>query len=515
MKYNTLLSTISLSLLIATNIWAQTPTNKKFEANMESLRQYECPEWFRDAKFGIWAHWGPQSVPMHGDWYARVMYEQHTRNKNRKTTYAHHVKTYGHPSEFGYKDLIPLWKAEKFNPEELMKLYKKAGAKYFVSMGVHHDNFDLWDSKFNRWNAVDMGPKRDIVGAWSKAAKKHGLKFGVSEHLSAGYGWWQANKGADIDGPKAGVPYDGADPKLWDLYYSKSTAKHESWVTNNGMFAQLWFARMTDLLENYEPDLLYSDGALPFGTYGEEMLANFYNADIEKNKGQLEAVYLAKPARHNKGWNVFDGETCVEDRERGGLADISPEPWQTDTSIGDWFYNVNWKNDDTGTMYRSPFWVLSTLIDVVSKNGNMLLNVLQRPDGTVDKEVVELLETLAAWMDANGESIFGSRPWTVYGEGPQEREGAADWKEDFDYTPKDIRYTQNKENTFLYAATMGMPTEDIVLKEVTKEAGKVSSVTLLGSNQKIKWKQSSKALVIKLPNLSACTVIPVFKIEWK
>ncbi len=504
-----------LFLFISTQLQGQAQEGEKFKPNMESLRQYQCPDWFRDAKFGIWSHWGPQSVPMHGDWYARVMYEQHTTNKGRKTTYDYHVKKYGHPSEFGYKDIIPLWKAEKFNPDELMKLYKAAGAKYFVSMGVHHDNFDLWDSKFNRWNAVDMGPHRDIVGDWQKAAQKQGLKFGVSEHLSAGYGWWQANKDADTDGPKAGVPYDGADPHNWDLYYDKSTAPRENWVTDNAMFAQLWFARMTDLLEHYQPDLLYSDGALPFGSYGEEMLANFYNADIKKNNGSLEAVYLAKPARHNKGWNVFDGETCVEDRERGGLADISEFPWQTDTSIGDWFYNTDWKNDDTGTMYRSPFWVLSTLIDVVSKNGNMLLNVVQRPDGSVDKEVVELLETLAKWMKPNGEAIFGSRPWRVFGEGPQEREGEADWKEDFHYTPKDIRYTSNKENTMLYAATMGMPANDIVLAEVAKSGLKVASVSLLGSTQKLKWKQTSKALVISLPNLSECTVLPVFRIEWK
>ncbi|MDF7824834.1 alpha-L-fucosidase [Pontiellaceae bacterium B12227] len=507
-----------LSLTIATVALSTLVSHAKnraprFEADMESLRQYECPEWFLDAKFGIWAHWGPQSVPMHGDWYARAMYEQHSKGK-RADTYDFHCKTYGHPSEFGFKDIIPLWKAEKFDPDALMKRYKAAGAKYFVSMGVHHDNFDLWDSKFNRWNAVDMGPKRDIVAAWQQAAEKEGLKFGVSEHLSASYDWFQVAHGADKDGPKAGVPYDGADSKNWDLYHAPSTAKRQ-WVSTNGQFAQLWFARMTDLLENYQPDLLYSDAALPFGHYGEQMLANYYNADLKKNRGRLEAVYLAKPARHNKGWETFDGETCVEDRERGGLADISPHPWQTDTSIGDWFYNEHWKNEDTGTMYRSPFWVLSTLVDVVSKNGNMLLNVLQRPDGSIDPEVVDLLDTLAQWMDVNGEAIFETRPWIKFGEGPQKREGAADWKEDFEYTPKDIRYTRNKKNSVLYAIPMGMPTENIELKEVVNSSREVKSVKLLGSKEKIIWTQTDDALIITKPDLSESNVLPVFRIKWK
>lgn len=506
---------IMLALIMSHIIGMNAQSRKeKFEANMQSLRQYECPEWFKDAKFGIWSHWGPQSVPMHGDWYARAMYEQNSKG-NRKDTYEFHLKKYGHPSVFGYKDIIPLWKAEKFDPDALMKLYKAAGAKYFVSMGVHHDNFDLWKSKFNRWNAVEMGPKRDIVGEWQKAAKKYGLKFGVSEHLSAGYGWGQSNKKCDVDGDKTGVAYDGANPKYWDLYYSKSSLKHEKWVTDNAMFAQLWYARITDLLESYKPDLLYSDAALPFGVYGERMLSNFYNADIKKNKGKLEAVYLAKPARSGNGWEVFDDKTCVEDRERGGLAKINPKPWQTDTSIGDWFYNTNWKNEDTGTMYRSPYWVLTTLVDVVSKNGNMLLNVVQRPDGSIDKEVVDLLNVLAKWMKINEQAIFNTRPWKVFGEGTQVREGAADWKEDFNYTAKDIRYTSNKKNSVLYATIMGIPTEDIIMREVAKSGRKIKSVTLLGSKEKIEWKLSDDKLTIHKPDFGSTVILPVFKINWK
>lgn len=499
--------------MLALSLPAYSKTGKRFEDNIQSLRAYECPEWFRDAKFGIWAHWGPQSVPMQGDWYARAMYEPNNNKPYKKDIYEYHIKNYGHPSEFGYKDLIPLWKAEKFDPTSLMKLFKEAGAKYFVSMGVHHDNFDLWDSKFNRWNAVDMGPKRDIVAAWSKAAKDEGMYFGVSEHLSAGYDWWQTNKGADTEGEMKGVPYDGVDPHTWDLYYDKSTNKSPSWTPENGMFAQLWYARMMDLIENYEFDILYTDGALPFGNYGEKMLSNFYNKNIEDNRGDLEAVYLAKPARHEKGWAIFDAETCVEDRERGGLSNINSRPWQTDTSIGDWFYNENYISEDSGRMYRSPFWVITTLVDIVSKNGNMLLNVLQRPDGTVDQEAVELLQTVGRWLDRNGEAIYASRPWEVYGEGVQVREGEADWQEDFVYTAEDIRYTQNKSGRTIYATAMGIPSGEVVLKEISRVSDRVSDVSLLGSKQKINWSIVNGVLRIKSTDFSDCEVLPVFKIE--
>ena len=198
-----------------------------FQPTMESLKQYKCPDWFRDAKFGIWAHWGPQAVPMDGDWYARGIYEQGSGHYN------YHIEHYGHPSTFGYKDIIPLWKAEKWEPDRLMQLYKKAGAKYFVSMGSHHDDFFLWNSKLHKWNAVNMGPKRDVVGDWQKAAKKYGLRFGVSEHLGASFTWFQASHGSDKTGPKAGVPYDGANPKYQDLYHFPAKPGDSGWYSND------------------------------------------------------------------------------------------------------------------------------------------------------------------------------------------------------------------------------------------------------------------------------------------
>jgi len=293
-----------------------------FEPTVESLKKYECPEWFRDAKFGIWSHWGPQSVPMVGDWYAKNMYVKGAR----RDQYNYHVANYGHPSEFGFKDIIPLWKAEKFDPDRLMKLYKAAGARYFVSMGVHHDNFDLWNSKHQKWNAVNMGPKRDIVGEWQKAAKKEGLKFGVSEHLAASYSWFQTSHGSDTEGPLAGVPYDGANPKWQDLYHTNADSSDTKWYTNNHDFHEIWLTRMTDLIDNYDFDLLYSDGALPFGEKGLKMLSHFYNVNMAKNNGKLEAVYNLKDASKDIGVGAYFEGIGVQDVERGGLSEIKSVP---------------------------------------------------------------------------------------------------------------------------------------------------------------------------------------------
>ncbi len=229
-------STLALSSL---PLQAQKKQAVKFQPTEESLRQYEYPDWFRDAKFGIWSHWGPQAVPRQGDWYARNMYRQGSAQNK------YHVSHYGHPSAFGFKDIIPMWKAEKFDAEKLMNLYVKAGAKYFVSMGTHHDNFFLWNSKIHPWNAVQMGPKKDIVGLWQAVAKKHGLKFGVSEHLGASYTWYQPSHGADTSGNMKGIPYDGANPAYESLYHPKLAPDDKEWLTNNPAMQKEWLARFS------------------------------------------------------------------------------------------------------------------------------------------------------------------------------------------------------------------------------------------------------------------------------
>jgi alpha-L-fucosidase len=474
------------SLLLAC-VWARADDKVRcpiaegpFHPDMASLEQYQCPDWFRDAKFGIWAHWGPQSVPMEGDWYARRMYEQGSDDAK------YHLAHYGHPSTFGYKDIIPLWKAEKWDPDRLMTLYKKAGAKYFVSMGTHHDNFFLWNSKVHPWNAVAMGPKRDIVGQWQAAARKQGLRFGVSEHLGASFTWFQVSHGSDKTGPKAGVPYDGADPKYQDLYHFPADAKDAEWYTNNPKFHQQWYDAIKELVDNYHPDLLYSDGGVPFGNeVGRSMIAHFYNADAARHGGRVEAIYNCKEK---------SGGRWVEDVERGIMPTIDPHPWQTDTSIGDWFYNRHWK-------FRPVSWVIHMLVDNVSKNGNLLLNVVQRPDGSLDPEVEQMLEQLAAWNAVHGEAIFGTRPWLVYGESSVEVKGGR-MQEDFKYSAAEIRFTT--KGPTLYAIALGWPADRrLTVRSLAKPAdgsvNKITGVSLLGYDGKLDWKQTADGLVVTLP----------------
>jgi alpha-L-fucosidase len=451
-----------------------------FQATMESLTQYRCPDWFRDAKFGIWAHWGPQAVPMDGDWYARQLYQQ------GHAQYQDHLEHYGHPSTNGYKDIIPLWKAEKWDPERLMGLYKRAGARYFVSMGSHHDNFFLWNSKLHKWNAVNMGPKRDVVGEWQKAARKQGMHFGVSEHLGASFTWFQDSHKSDKTGPLAGVPYDGADPKYEDLYHFPAEPGDTGWYSTNPRWQHMWFDEIKELVDNYHPDLLYTDGGVPFGNeVGRSLIAHLYNTDAQRRGGKPQVVYTCKQKSEGR-W--------VEDLERGVMPGVNPYPWQTDTSIGDWFYNRNWK-------FRPVSWTVHMLVDIVSKNGNLLLNVVQRPDGSLDPEVEQMLHEMAGWIALNGEAIYGTRPWEVYGEGPVRTKGGH-FKEDFKYTSKDIRFTTKDQN--LYAVALGWPEDgQLLVKSLARTdaapESKITKVSLLGYKGKLEWSQSADGLAVKLP----------------
>ncbi|HET6557050.1 MAG TPA: alpha-L-fucosidase [Prolixibacteraceae bacterium] len=497
-----------LALAVSSQLSAQ-----KFEPTLESFKQYQYPEWFRDAKFGIWSHWGPQAVPRQGDWYAKKMYMNQSWDWSKNSLsdkpdehYTYHVANYGHPSKFGYKDIIPLWKAERWNPEELMKLYKKVGAKYFVSMGTHHDNFFLWDSKIHKWNSVNMGPKKDVVGLWQKAAKKEGLRFGVSEHLGASYTWFQTARGADKTGPLAGVPYDGNNEAYADLYHRKTAPDDNGWLTKDPENQKEWLTRINELVDLYHPDLLYSDSALPFEEVGRTMVAHYYNQGMDKKSGKVQTVYTCKQAS-NGLW--------VQDVERGALDSISPFPWQTDTSIGDWYYR-------TGQKYMSGTQVIQMLIDIVSKNGNLLLNVVQTPEGDLEPDVLNILNEIAAWMPANGEGIYGSRPWKIYGEGPsteqnQEKGTFGGIKDVRPYGATDIRFTT--KDKALYAYCMEAPAENIRIRSLGTtskiSAQKVASVKMLGSKEKLQWKQEADALVITKPSMMPNWKVVSFKIEFK
>jgi alpha-L-fucosidase len=468
-----------------------------FQATRESLKKYQAPAWFRDAKFGIWAHWGPQSAAEYGDWYARNMYMQGSRQ------YKYHVQKYGHPSKFGYKDIIPAWKAEKFDPDYLMGLYKKAGAKYFVSMGVHHDNFDLWDSKLNQWNAAKMGPKKDIVGLFRKAALKEGLRFGVSEHLAVSYHWFQTSHGSDKEGEFKGVSYDGADPKYASLYHETHPAPGNAW--NEAGVPEKWkehyFLRIKDLIDRYEPDLMYTDGPIFFGDWGVALMAHHYNRVAKRSGGKVDAVWA------NKGRNDCVNGTCVLDLERGVVDRIWDEPWQTDTCIGNWHY-------DKEAKYKSPKIVIDMLVDIVSRNGNLLLNFPLPSSGMLDPEELKVLDEITKWMAVNSEAIYGTRPWKIFGESPaataatqqggsadHHQAGAFNERNRKQLTAEDIRFT--KKGDALYAFSMGWPARRAKIAALAlggqHGAGKIHNVELLGFKGKLTWNQDTSGLAVEMP----------------
>jgi alpha-L-fucosidase len=494
LKSIVLLLVVNLSLTVFAQNKDLPVREGKYKPTDESLKQYKYPEWFRDAKFGIWAHWGPQAVPRQGDWYARGMYERGYYDCEKETYkapnryYTYHTEHYGHPSQFGYKDIIPLWKAERWDPDQLMKLYKRVGAKYFVSMATHHDNFFLWNSKLHKWNSVNMGPKKDVVGLWQQAARKEGLYFGVSEHLGASYTWFQASHRSDQLGDKAGVLYDGNNPEYQDLYHGKAAPDDNAWLTKNPAWQREWYDRIQELLDNYNPDLLYSDSGLPFEDVGRSLIAHYYNSDL-KTKAKKGVVYTCKQSSEGR-W--------VHDRERGVAEGINEFPWQTDTSIGDWYYR-------TGQNYMTGPEVIQMLIDIVSKNGNLLLNIVQTPEGDLENDVLQILENIATWMQDNGEAIYGTRPWKIYGEGPsatgsQEKSRFGGLKDVRKYEPADFRFTTKGKT--LYTFCMETPTGDIHIKSLglkTETGKKVSSIKLLGSKEKIQWTQNGDEVVIKKP----------------
>ncbi len=475
-----------------------------FEPSWESLKQYRCPEWFRNAKFGIWAHWGPQGAPMEGDWYARNMYVQGTRQ------YEYHVKTYGHPSQFGFKDIIPLWTAKNWEPDVLMRMFQRAGARYFTSLGVHCDNFDCWNSKHHRWNAVNYGPRRDIVGIWNKAAREHGLRFGVSEHLAWSYDWFNVNKGADKSGPYTGVPYDGNNPEWQDLYWEPHPETAANFPANpSRRFEWSWFARIRDLIDQHKPDLVYTDGGL-FGQLGRDMVAHYYNANMGWNGGELQGVYTLKQPGPDGKTGEYQPGVGTRDMERAIPDEILPEPFQMDTCLGQWQYY-------RGFRYRSARELVHTLVDVVSKNGTMLLSVPQMPDGTLDSEEEGILHEITLWMRINSEAIYDTRPWKKFGDGPSvaARHHIANPRGPGNpLAPGDIRYTSKGRN--LYVFCMGPQEKDIELGSLGTAAALLTAgirnVRLLGSDEKLAWSQEAGALKIKRPAFQPHPYAIVFEV---
>ncbi len=486
----------------------------KFQPSWESLAQYEVPEWFKNAKFGIWAHWGPQCQPEAGDWYARNMYRVGSKQ------YKFHLEKYGHPSKFGFKDVINQWKADKWQPEELLARYKKAGAKYFVALGNHHDNFDNWNSKYQpHWNATQIGPKKDLIGGWEKAARHQGLPFGVSLHGSRPWTWYEPAQGSDKDGvfdgnftkkDGKGKWWDGLDPQeLYAQNHKRSVKDDIYWHWEEGVsipntaYIKKYVNRVVDVVKKYNPELVYfDDNVLPYdpiSTVGLDIVAHIYNQSMERNGGKLQAVV------NTKGLNDMQKNCVVWDVERGHSNIIEPKMWQTDTCIGGWHYERELYDQNK---YKTAKTVIHTLIDVVSKNGNLLLNIPLRGNGSMDEKEAVVVDGINEWMAKYSDGIYDTRPWKIYGEGPAieglaklEGHGFNEGKGK-PFTSEDIRFTT--KNGAIYAFPLGEPKDGKVMIKSLKEGSayfpqKIGQITLVGINQTLEFSRNSAGLEVNLP----------------
>ncbi len=495
-----------------------------FKANWDSLSAYNTPEWFRDAKFGIWAHWGPQCQPEYGDWYAREMYMQGSRQ------YKYHLEKYGHPSKFGFKDVINEWKAEQWRPDDLIALYKKAGARYFMALANHHDNFDLYKSRYQKnWNSTKIGPGKDLISGWEAAARKHDLYFGVSLHAAHTWSWMETARRFDKDGPYAGISYDGiltkADGKgkWWEgldpqeLYAQNHPLSdnshdngmiHRQWNWGNGVampskeYCEKFYNRTIDLIDSYNPDLIYfDDTALPLwpvSDVGLRIASYFYNRSVKRN-GKVDVVIFGKIL------DELQRKCLVWDIERGQSNSIEPLPWQTDTCIGSWHYD---RAIYDNKQYKSARTVIHTLSDVVSKNGNLLLNVPVRGNGSIDELEQAIVEEIGEWMAVNSEAIYGTRPWTVFGEGPAMESSAPLSAQGFNegkgrpFGPSDIRFTT--KNNAVYAIVLGWPENGKINIESMKLGNKnldksIQAVEIPGTGASLSFLQNDGGLVVNLP----------------
>jgi alpha-L-fucosidase len=473
-----------------------------YKSTWDSMLQYETPEWYRDAKFGIWAHWSPQCVPEAGDWYGRVMYIEGQRQ------YKYQLEHYGPPSRFGFKDLCAQWTLLNWEPEELIARYKKAGARFFISLANHHDGFDAWNSKHQPWNAVNLGPHRDVVGTWAKAARDQGLRLGVTIHQARNWWWFQTAHGADKAGTFAGVPYDGrmtlADGKnqWWEGYDPQRLygAKHPFNALPDPSFVKNFYDRTCDLIDQHDPDLVYFDNPrFPLGWGGMNAGAYYYNHNLKTHGGKMEGVITIKEVPEQ--W----AKSVVVDYERGLTNKIMEYPWQSETCLGDWHYNraLYDKPGEYGG-YLQPRDVIHWLIDTVSKNGTFILNVPGKPDGTIDSKEIAVLDRITDWMQTNGEAIYETRPWKVFGEGPDSIDTGR-FKGDSirALNERDIRFTRSKDGKTVYAIALGWPAGEFVVQSLgtgnATQPGKVERVELLGTGEKPRWKQAADGLRVELP----------------
>lgn len=517
------------------------PTWESIEANYPGP-----PEWLREAKFGIWVHFGPQSAGESGDWYARNLYKEGSQ------PYKNHLKRFGHPSEVGYKEVLRDWNPVKLDPSALTKLYQEAGARFLLIQGVHHDNYDMWNSRYQPWNSVNIGPKRDILAEWAKACRKEHMRFGVTFHHEYTWWWWQTAFGCDTAGVKKGVPYDGnltlADGKgkWWEGYDPRrlygidlreykgvKDAAYTGWsAAPAGIFsrhldyakwyATQWALRIMDVTEHYDPDFIYTDGTTQSPFYGngtgtgfkadamQTVIADFYNRRLKRH-GKVDAFSVVKFRKKTNG-------TVTTEEFRLPAAIHADAPWIGEAPVGDWFYAPDF--------YYDSGMMIHYIVEAIARDGNVALSIPIRPDGSLDAGCVTMLKELGQWMKLNGEAVYGSRAWVIPGEGEMDGNelkmlpgGALREKHaKFGFNEKDFRFTVGKDNA-LYLFSMTVPEKGtrLEVKSLSPSAGyldkPVRKVTLLGYDGSLEWKQEAGGLAITLPDTSGFRSSLVFRIE--
>lgn len=475
---------------------------ERYEPDWESLLKYEIPEWYKDAKFGIFIHWGPTTVPAFGsaEWYGFNMWNEGevdalgNPSSESSSAYKYHVENFGKPEKFGYTKFIPMFKAEKFNAKEWVDLFEEAGARYVVPVGEHCDGFAMYKSSITRWNSVDMGPKRDIVGEIFKEARSRGMKVGVSSHYAYGWHWWTYKD-----------KYETTDPELQDFYWKP----HKRWEPASEEYIQHWLDRSTDMMTQYKPDLFWFDLGICEPAYEEarkKLIASYYNQGLENEQ---EVVLNYK----NIKWRPVPDGAAVLDVESGKLDRIREEAWQTDMSLGGWRWGYT--ND---YQMREAGAYINDLIDIVSKNGCLLLNVAPNKHGIIPDDQQAILKEIGGWLKVNGEAIYSTRPFEVFGQGPTNAKMVLHGNmKDKGYTGEDIRYTR-KGNT-VYAFLLKWPGEkrSVSLYALGSELriinDNIVDVTLLGSDLDINWIQTGQALVLDLPGTNPVSNAACFKIQ--
>jgi alpha-L-fucosidase len=465
----------------------QVVSRGPFQASWESLEKYTVPEWYLDAKFGIFIHWGVYAVPAFGsEWYPRNMYQQGSKE------FEHHVATYGPQTEFGYKDFIPQFKAEKYDPSHWAELFKSAGAKFVVPVAEHHDGFPMYDCGLSEWCAAKMGPKRDLIGDLAAAVRRQGMVFGVSSHCAEH--WWFFDGGMKF-------PSDVQDPRYAGLY---GPARPEKGEPPDEEFLNDWLARTCELVDKYQAQLVWFDWWIEqpvFQPYLQKFAAYLYNRGAEWNRG----VAL------NYKNQAFPESAAVFDVERGQLAGIRPQFWQTDTSISknSWGYV---QNQD----YKTAEEIVGDLVDITSKNGALLLNIGPRPDGTIPEPEERILREIGQWLWVNGDAIYGTRPWKQFGEGPTEVvEGSFNDTKRQPFTGQDIRFTTR--GSTLYAIALAWPGQQLTIRSLgtgsPHAAGEVTGASLLGHPGKLEWSRNGEGLTVKMPGQKPCDYAYTVKID--